>query len=323
MPADRRQVRSAPAVGQCPAQMRATAAMVIIVTALALGACLPVTRPTIKIGLVAPFEGRYREIGYEVIYAVRLAVREANSSGGAGGYSIELVSLDDGGNVAAAVEQAHKLTTDPLLIGVIGHWMEATTAAAAPIYAEAGLPMLATAAGPLPESTFSLWPSDGVFADAAQSGASCLPDCPNLEESAAWLARQSGRHQVFGPPLWAQPQFATIAGSAAEGVIALAPAPLPADSTDPSFAWRFAAISDGVEPRANAVLAYDATRLMLAAIAEAALAEGKPTPGGVAQSLGVIEFAGLSGMISFDAERRWQQARAWLYVWRDGMLVRP
>ena len=54
-----------------------------------LSACAPSTRPVIKIGLVAPFEGRYREIGEEIIYAVRLAVREANKAGGVDGYSIE------------------------------------------------------------------------------------------------------------------------------------------------------------------------------------------------------------------------------------------
>src|SRR5437773_8430394 len=57
---------------------------------LLLPACVPVTRPIVKIGLVAPFEGRYRDVGYEVIYAVRLAVREANASGGVAGFAVEL-----------------------------------------------------------------------------------------------------------------------------------------------------------------------------------------------------------------------------------------
>ena len=36
-------------------------------------------RPVIKIGLVAPFEGRDRAIGYDAVYAARLAVRQANA----------------------------------------------------------------------------------------------------------------------------------------------------------------------------------------------------------------------------------------------------
>ncbi|HIE37729.1 MAG TPA: hypothetical protein EYP77_01440, partial [Anaerolineae bacterium] len=34
-----------------------------------------VVHPTVKIGLVAPFEGRYRYVGYDLFPAVRLALR--------------------------------------------------------------------------------------------------------------------------------------------------------------------------------------------------------------------------------------------------------
>ena len=44
-----------------------------IVLLLFLSACAASTQPVVKIGLVAPFEGRYRQIGYEAIYAARLA----------------------------------------------------------------------------------------------------------------------------------------------------------------------------------------------------------------------------------------------------------
>ncbi len=101
-----------------------------------------VTRPTVKIGLVAPFEGRYRQVGYEVIFAVRLAVREANAAGGVAGHTVELVALDDQGNPARALEQARKLALDPQVKLVLGHWLTATTQAAAPEYARLGLPVL-------------------------------------------------------------------------------------------------------------------------------------------------------------------------------------
>ena len=48
---------------------------------LSLSACAS-TQPVIKIGLVAPFEGRFRAIGYEAVYAARLAIREINARGG-------------------------------------------------------------------------------------------------------------------------------------------------------------------------------------------------------------------------------------------------
>jgi len=100
------------------------------------------TAPVVRIGLVAPFEGRQREIGYDVIYAARLAVREWNGRGGVNGYRVELVALDDGGNPEMALRAAQSLAVDPAVVGAIGHWLEETTAAARPAYAEAELPLI-------------------------------------------------------------------------------------------------------------------------------------------------------------------------------------
>ena len=49
--------------------------LVVLILVLLTG-CLQTPPHVVKIGLVAPFEGRYREIGYDVIPAARLAVRE-------------------------------------------------------------------------------------------------------------------------------------------------------------------------------------------------------------------------------------------------------
>ncbi len=100
-------------------------------------------RPTVKIGLVAPFEGRYRYVGYDVIYAVRLALHEANDAGGVSGCGVELVAYDDGADPAMAVEQAHKLDVDPDIVAALGHFREGTTAAALDAYAQAGVPLVA------------------------------------------------------------------------------------------------------------------------------------------------------------------------------------
>jgi branched-chain amino acid transport system substrate-binding protein len=95
---------------------------------------------------VAPFEGRYRYVGYDVIYAVRLAVREANAAGGVVGYSVELVAYDDAADAAhaeaMAIEQARKLAIDPEVVAAVGHFRPETTAAALDAYAEAGIPLI-------------------------------------------------------------------------------------------------------------------------------------------------------------------------------------
>lgn len=120
--------------------------LLFVVCLLLLVSCrFPGTvRPTVKIGLVAPFEGRYRYVGYDVIYAVRLAVREANAAGGVGGYSVELVAYDDAADPSIAVEQARKLAIDPEVVAAAGHFRPETTAAAAAAdaYAKAGVPLV-------------------------------------------------------------------------------------------------------------------------------------------------------------------------------------
>jgi ABC-type branched-subunit amino acid transport system substrate-binding protein len=73
---------------------------------------------------------------------VRLALREANAAGGVAGYAIELVAYDDGGNPAVAADQVRKLDVDPDVLGALGHFRHATTAAALDTYARTGLPLV-------------------------------------------------------------------------------------------------------------------------------------------------------------------------------------
>lgn len=299
----------------------------LVPCALLLAACLPVTRPVVKIALVAPFEGRYRDVGYEVIYAVRLAVREANANDGIAGYFVELLALDDSGDPEMAVAQARKVATDPQVVGAVGHWLEATTLAAALEYDADGIPLLATTSTPdLPNSAFRLWPTASALEAAMPDALHCPAPCDSLE-NLDWLTSnfdlRTSNFQIAGPPLWGQPQFAALAGPAAEGVYFVAPAPFPADSADPSFADRYRAISSGVEPRAYAVLAYDAARLLFDAIARDVQTNSQPTRAGVAAALAQTDYSGLSGHFSLDSDHNWAEAEGWIYQWREGKIVRP
>jgi ABC-type branched-subunit amino acid transport system substrate-binding protein len=109
---------------------------------LFLSACAASSQPVIKIGLVAPFEGRYRHIGYEAIYAARLAIREINARGGINGHRIELVALDDRGEPEQAITAARQLVLDPQVVAMVGHLRPDSSDAAMKIYCEAGLPVI-------------------------------------------------------------------------------------------------------------------------------------------------------------------------------------
>ncbi len=271
-----------------------------LVAVFVLSACIPVARPSVKIGLVGPFEGRYRDTGYAVIYGVRLAVREANQRG-LNGYGLELMSLDDSGDAEMAATQARKLATDPQIVGAIGHWLDETTVAAAPVYAAEGLPLLATTASPqLDPAAFRLWPA-GSSLDALVQ--------PAWQRSA----------QPFQPG-WGQ---APLWSDGGPRLYLLAPAPMPADSSDPSFAERYRALSNGVEPNAYSVLAYDAARLLCDAITRDVKAHGKATRSGVAAALRESNFAGLSGTFRFDNTNAWAEAKGWVYAIEEGKVVKP
>lgn len=79
---------------------------------IVLSACaITHTPPIYRIALLAPFEGRYREIGYNALYAARVAF--------SGVETVELMPIDDGGSVATAVLRARALTHDPQVMAAL------------------------------------------------------------------------------------------------------------------------------------------------------------------------------------------------------------
>jgi ABC-type branched-subunit amino acid transport system substrate-binding protein len=66
-----------------------------------------------KIALLAPFEGRYREIGYDALYAVRLAIADSGIT------NIDLLAIDDGGSIKSAIDRAYAIRQDAAIEIVI------------------------------------------------------------------------------------------------------------------------------------------------------------------------------------------------------------
>ena len=118
--------------------------------------------PGVKIGLVAPFEGRHRNVGYDVIYSARLAVREINEAGGIDGTRVALVALDDTGNPEYAEATARSLVIDPAVVAVVGHWLPETSQAAHPIYTRQKLPFLLGGVEPFAATDPEHLPADFV-----------------------------------------------------------------------------------------------------------------------------------------------------------------
>ncbi|MBN2001831.1 MAG: ABC transporter substrate-binding protein [Anaerolineae bacterium] len=129
----------------------------------------------LKIGLVAPFEGRYRYVGYDAIYAARMAVSEVNTAGGLGdGWYLDLVAYDDRADPAMARAAAHNLASDPDVVAAIGHYRQEGSEAVGGIYANAGIPWVVTGAWLTPSMTLTwqLAPAPENVADTMLEAAS-------------------------------------------------------------------------------------------------------------------------------------------------------
>ncbi len=246
------------------------ALLCLTVASLLCLSCTPLHTPRIlKIGIAAPFEGRYRDIGYDAIYAARLAVREINIAGGVEGSRLELVAYDDRGELGLAARVAGNLATDPDVVAVIGHYRPETSAVAASVYAQAGLPyvvvggwgqgggttryltappdalaqaMTEVVADPQAVPGVVLGAGDLGQALAARGWTSVEPERPITSrsvvslltpvESAEWLTTQRDAGwtgQLLGDADLASPAFGRVAGSHAAGTYVVTSYPFPQD----------------------------------------------------------------------------------------------
>ncbi len=321
--------------------------IVIYLGLLFLPACIPITPPTLKIGLVAPFEGLHRPLGYEALFGVKLALQEHNQRGGVGGYKVELVALNDFDEPDQAKIQAAALVADPDVVGVVGHLSTAATEAAWPVYQQAGLALVIPwswttvipGANPPPEGVVSVAATKAettaVLVQLAQTAGyrqvvtvtESQIDLPPPEAEAilldtdgvtagelilAWQQAAPAR-PIFGQPEVGSLQVVQVAGPAANGLIYVSPGPAPADISANQFSAAYQSLA-GFPPGPRAVMAYEATNVLLAAI-ERALLEGPAPPerGDVRAVINQTQLAGLTGQIAFDDQGCRLNAPVWAY----------
>jgi ABC-type branched-subunit amino acid transport system substrate-binding protein len=294
------------------------------------------TPPTFKIGLIAPFEGHDRALGYEALFATKLALQEWNSAGGINGYQIELVALNDSNDPVEARRQAKALLADPDVLGVVGHFSSEATEAVVPIYQESGL------AVSVPWSFNHQSQERGIVSVAATEnetqnrldlikqslGISRVPKTSAFQIQANGIQageiiatlRESGFLQpIFGQVNTGNPQIIQIAGNAANGFIFVSPGPAISDIPNAGqFAEAYQSLS-GLSPSPRAVLTYDATNILLEAIKQAMLiVQNYPaTRSMVRDIINDVEWQGLSGTIVFDEQGKRIDAPVWIYQISD------
>ncbi len=122
----------------------------VLILGVLLGGCtLPgMAAPVVKLGLIGPFEGAEREMGYAVLPAVKAVVAEANASGELGAYRVTLVVVNDNNDPPAAAREARTLAVDPEVLAIIGPFTAETAAAVATVAPGRGIPWIPIAGSP-------------------------------------------------------------------------------------------------------------------------------------------------------------------------------
>jgi len=96
----------------------------------------------IRIGFFAPITGAAAADGLSTTNSAELAISLMNEQGGINGRLVELVKYDDALDTKQAVNIAQKLTTKDNVVAVVSGSYSGPTRVAAPIFQEAGMPML-------------------------------------------------------------------------------------------------------------------------------------------------------------------------------------
>jgi hypothetical protein len=252
--------------------------------AATLSGCISTSPATIKIGLVAPFEGRYREIGEEIIPAARLAIRQFAEQDGHSDVNIELVAYDDAGDPQQAIEQARRLVADSEVAAIVGHWRDETTQAASVIYSQTNLPLIAVSTRDITgeNKAYNLAPTQDQMEEAVQKwlDAQNLTGTLHLEALGDVVAAAeefqandvpTSDAVLIGGPEWSLRQFYTLTDSSAEGSYFVSGLAKPGDLrstywTDErtlQFVAGFEEGSLGAPPGLYSISAYEATWLAI------------------------------------------------------------
>ena len=267
---------------RCAAYMAFLAALAL--WSVLLAGCKNVSAPeVVKIGLIAPFEGPSRSLGYDTLNGVKLRLKLWNESDAQP--KIELVALNDDSDPVLAARLPVQLAQDPDVRIILGPPQGHTAMAALPELAQSGIPTILLA--PVRSA-----PSDTIVAYAGLGAhyqklfrpmLGLLPPAWSrpIKQPVLWL----GDPLTLAETLTEHPELIPAAGSVAdeEAFQKWAPAlawsipwaaPVP-DDLPQSFAFDYEEMT-GKKPALAAALAYAATDQALRILAEAS--DHRPGP---------------------------------------------
>lgn len=239
-----------------------------------------------KITLLAPFEGRYREIGYDALYAVRLAIAHSGIT------NIDLLAIDDGGSIDSAIDRAKAIQKDPSIEFILALGSYAT------------VPEVQSAYGEIPILIIGHWntkpQSDNIF----------MLTNPEIDEQLNYHANdvfiESDVPEIYASEILALKQVPLLFSEDELGAFhILNSSTLP----DDNFYERYINSAEFVpEPSLLTTLSYDAGAIAVEAIQKSI-------------SLSDIDYQGINGRIRF-SDNYWLDAPLYEYIYDDsGALI--
>ncbi len=199
-----------------------------------LSACAAVPPTPRKIALLAPFEGQYREIGYEALYAAQMALQETQAH-------YVLLPLDDGGTETSARERAQAFTYDPSIAVVLALGPYATT------------PQVQAAYGTLPVLLVGYWPSIPQSKNIAALSADLRDTLPAIPDPYSYAEQEFGGAEILSLPQFDGRKGCVVWSSA--------------QPADEAFTARYKAMNTfAPPPRLIAPLTYNAAKIAIIAI---------------------------------------------------------
>jgi branched-chain amino acid transport system substrate-binding protein len=94
------------------------------------------SKPTYTIGYEGPLSGGYQQLGLNMVFAVQLAVQQANKNPTLP-FKLKLATFDDQGSSTLAPAQAQAAIQNPSMVAMIGPAFSGATEAAEPYYSAA------------------------------------------------------------------------------------------------------------------------------------------------------------------------------------------
>lgn len=224
-------------------------AVKLLVVGLLCGCAVVRTEEPVRIGLLAPFEGRYREVGYAALYAVQMALQERGLVD-----HIELLAVDDGGSDHRAAQRARALFHDPRVIGVLALGYNATSETTQRAFDD--LPVIIAgnwASQRFTELVFLALPPEFLQVLTLPSGL-------DVTDAARYPLDDAG--VLIGGDVLALDQFQALRTNLT-GIVVASTSLVP----DAEFRARYAQVGEfAPEPNLTATAAYDAVLILLDAL---------------------------------------------------------